>query len=109
MQRLVFTILALSFCFVAGLSEDVPNTPPIPRGLPKLEKPADAPSKIELGRSLFSETKLSADGTVSCASCHDPQKNFATSDAKAIGIGKQVHRRNAPSLMNRAFGTSQFW
>jgi cytochrome c peroxidase len=46
---------------------------------------------------------------VSCASCHDAQKNFATADARAIGIRQQQGRRNAPSLLNRTFGKTQFW
>jgi len=82
---------------------------PAPKGLPEITHPPSSPALVQLGRHLFQETKLSGDGTVSCASCHDATKNFTTSDAKAIGIGKQLGRRNAPSLMNRVFGTSMFW
>ena len=81
----------------------------LPRGLPAVSHAPDSPGVITLGKQLFHETKLSGDGTISCASCHDAAKYFATSDARAIGIGKQQGRRNAPSLMNRAFGTSMFW
>lgn len=82
---------------------------PLPRGLPELPKPAASTAMIQLGKQLFQETRLSGDGTVSCATCHDAQKNFATNDPRAIGIGKQLGRRNAPSLMNRALGVSMFW
>jgi cytochrome c peroxidase len=106
MYRLLFAVFAAFLLAGFGMTDDVPR---VPRGLPAAPKNVDSPFKIELGRVLFSETKLSADGTLSCASCHDPQKNFATNDARAIGIRKQVHRRNAPALMNRIYGTAMFW
>lgn len=104
MLRRMFAIGAVSIGLVWALAEQ-----PVPRGLPSPTMPRASPALIELGKQLFHETKLSGDGTVSCASCHDAAKNFATSDAKAIGIGKQLARRNAPSLMNRTYGTSMFW
>jgi cytochrome c peroxidase len=107
--RLLFAAIALFLLVSAGMTDDVPADARIPRGLPAAPQRLESPFKIELGRVLFSETKLSADGTLSCASCHDPQKNFATNDARAIGIRKQVHRRNAPALMNRLYGTAMFW
>jgi cytochrome c peroxidase len=109
MRRIAFTLVCY-FAAIALVASDEPTGGfPVPRGLPKLAQPAVSPFKVELGKVLFSETKLSGDGTVSCASCHDPHKNFATNDVKAIGIRKQQHRRNAPALINRAFATSQFW
>lgn len=85
----------------------------VPPGLDKQRPvPLDNPltdAKVRLGRKLFFDPVLSADGTVACASCHDPAHGFATSDARAIGIKGQVGRRNAPSLLNRAYGTSFFW
>jgi cytochrome c peroxidase len=109
MVRVTFAIALVTLGLTVCLGTDAPNKSLRMRGLPELPKTTDSPAKIELGKALFSETKLSADGTVSCASCHDAEKNFATSDPRAIGIGKQVGRRNSPSLLNRAFGTSMFW
>jgi cytochrome c peroxidase len=84
-----------------------------PAGLdPKLPVPEDNPlteAKIELGRKLFFDPILSKDRSVACASCHDPNHGFASKEPKALGIGGKRGRRNAPSLLNRAFGTSQFW
>jgi cytochrome c peroxidase len=68
--------------------------------------PADNPqdaAKIALGRQLFFDKRLSIDGSVSCASCHDPRKAFTDQRAKSIGIKGQLSERNAPSLLNAAF------
>jgi cytochrome c peroxidase len=79
-------------------------------GLPK--SPADNPTTVEkakLGRRLFFDSVLSNDGTVSCASCHQPEHGFASPDPVAIGIGGQRGTRNAPSVLNRGFGTHFSW
>jgi cytochrome c peroxidase len=104
MERLAFGLLLLILPLALCHEE-----PSVPRGLPELSKPAASKEMVSLGKRLFEEKLLSADGTISCASCHDEQKHFATNDPKAIGIQKQRGRRNAPTLLNRAFGKSQFW
>ncbi|MEY5002111.1 MAG: hypothetical protein RLZZ211_2147 [Bacteroidota bacterium] len=68
--------------------------------------PSDNPQnaeKIALGRKLFFDTRLSLDGTVSCATCHDPRKAFTDNLAKSKGINGQLSERNAPSILNAAF------
>lgn len=65
--------------------------------------------RVRLGRKLFFDPALSADGTVSCASCHDPAHGFASVSPRAVGIKGKVGPRNAPSLLNVAFGDSFFW
>lgn len=65
--------------------------------------------KVALGRKLFFDPMLSEDGTVSCASCHQPDHGFASPDAKAIGLKGRVGRRNSPSLLNKAFSKHLFW
>lgn len=104
MLRCMFTCCVLGFALAWACADDS-----LPRGLPEITLPKASPALIQLGKQLFHETRLSGDGTVSCATCHDAQKNFATHDSRAIGIGKQLGRRNAPSLMNRVLGTSMFW
>ena len=74
--------------------------------------PADNPltaEKVALGRKLFFDPILSKDKTVSCASCHQPDHGFASPDKLAVGIGGQVGDRNAPTLLNRVYGTKFFW
>src|SRR5215216_1624959 len=53
--------------------------------------------KLKLGERLFFDKRLSADGTVSCATCHDPQLAFADGRALAEGISRRVGKRNSPS------------
>jgi cytochrome c peroxidase len=68
---------------------------------PKDNVQSDA--KIELGRKLFFDTRLSIDGTVSCATCHKPGKAFTDQLKVSEGIRGQLTERNAPSLLNSAF------
>jgi cytochrome c peroxidase len=86
---------------------------PLPVGLDSLMPvPISNPvteEKIELGRRLFFDQQLSRDGTVSCASCHHPDKAFTDGRVLPVGIDARQGRRNVPSLMNSAYATSQFW
>ncbi len=66
-------------------------------------------SKIELGRKLYFDPRLSKDGTVSCATCHSPEKGFSDGRPNSAGIGGQTGNRNAPTVMNRLFSKEQFW
>ncbi len=85
----------------------------IPLGLEKKRPiPTENPltkERAELGRRLFFDPILSADRSVACASCHLPDRGFAGKESRAVGIRGQVGRRNAPTLLNRAYGTSMFW
>ncbi|MEZ5572689.1 MAG: cytochrome c peroxidase [Halioglobus sp.] len=67
------------------------------------------PQQIDLGRYLFFDPVLSADGTVSCASCHHPDRGFSDGLPRSIGIGGQELSRAAPSLWNVAFLNKFFW
>jgi cytochrome c peroxidase len=67
------------------------------------------PEKIALGKRLFFEPRLSADGTVSCATCHDPAKGFTDRLPASIGIDRQLGQRNAPTVLNAMFYETQFW
>ena len=82
-------------------------------GGPKTGLPAArdgfSPQQIDLGRYLFFDPLLSADGTLSCASCHHPDLGFTDGRARSVGIGGTEVRRAAPSLWNVAFLQSFFW
>jgi len=74
--------------------------------------PADnalTPERVALGRKLFFDPRLSADGTVACATCHDVSRGFTDQRPVAEGIGGKLGRRNAPTVLNAMFFTSQFW
>ncbi|MCU0229177.1 MAG: hypothetical protein MUF01_16220 [Bryobacterales bacterium] len=64
---------------------------------------------VELGRDLFFDEALSADGRVSCASCHRPEHAFADPRPVSLGVANQRGTRNAPSIINRAYGRRFFW
>lgn len=80
-------------------------------GLPEVQNQAISITleKIQLGRRLFFDARLSRDGKISCAACHDPDKVFSDGLTKAKGFGGQVGTRNTPSLLNAVFLPSQFW
>jgi cytochrome c peroxidase len=66
-------------------------------------------AKIELGRQLYFDTRLSADSTVSCASCHDPSMGYTAHTKTGIGIRGQAGGRNSPVSFNRILSGKQFW
>lgn len=65
--------------------------------------------QIDLGRLLFFDPLLSGDNSVSCATCHQPERGFSDGRARSVGIGGQTVRRSAPSLWNVAFLDRFFW
>lgn len=85
----------------------------IPLGLDLfMPVPEDNPigsERIERGRQLFFDTRLSRDGTIACASCHDPERAFSDGRPVAIGVFNRVGRRSAPALVNRGYGRAFFW
>jgi cytochrome c peroxidase len=87
--------------------------PPLPDGMPlympgALDVPLNARA-AELGRALFFDRRLSRDRSVSCASCHDPLRAFTDGRTLSTGVAGRQGRRNAPTLVNRAWGDTQFW
>jgi cytochrome c peroxidase len=72
------------------------------------ENPLTA-ERVALGRELFFEKRLSRDGTLSCATCHDPDLGYTDKNPVAVGVGGQKGKRRTPRLINRAYGRSFFW
>lgn len=79
-------------------------------GLPplKVKGPVDE-REVALGKELFFDKGLSVDGTVSCASCHNPETGFADARKVSEGVGGRKGRRNAPTVVNAAYWATQFW
>lgn len=80
-------------------------------GLPSPNIPADNPQsseKIALGKRLFNDQRFSADGSISCASCHLPDKAFSDGLPVAKGLNGQLGTRNAPTVLNAAFYDTLF-
>jgi cytochrome c peroxidase len=117
---------AAGFAALAGLAlvvaGDAPNArqaaePPAalksaflrPTFVPHPPGDAPTPARIALGRRLFEDKAMSATGTVSCASCHDPRLSFADGVPKGKGITGKRLARHTPSLWNAAFSPLLFW
>ncbi|HLL55181.1 MAG TPA: cytochrome-c peroxidase, partial [Myxococcaceae bacterium] len=84
---------------VAGCSSPRPPSPP----------PSPAPvDRVELGRRLFSDARLSADGHTSCATCHDPKRAFTDGLPVAHGRNGPL-QRNTPTLLNLEARAPYFW
>ena len=66
-------------------------------------------ARVALGRKLYFDPRLSKDGTVACATCHDATRGFTDLRPASEGIGGKVGRRSSPTTMNAALLTTQFW
>ncbi|MGB9197261.1 MAG: cytochrome-c peroxidase [Terriglobales bacterium] len=83
-----------------------------PLGLPPVPIPADNPPTAEtiaLGRRLYYDPILSADGTISCASCHGPETGFTDRGSVSTGVGGKKGSRHSPTVINSAYNEVQFW
>ena len=99
-----------------GTPEDEPLTVKVPIGLPELVLNAQVPghnpitkAKFELGKQLYFDPRVSKNGTVSCATCHDPERGWTDRQINSIGIDGQIGSRNAPTVLNTAYGKTMFW
>src|SRR5258708_6552068 len=84
----------------------------VPQGFPKPRVPAGNPmsqAKVELGRRLFYDKRLSLNGTQSCATCHKQELAFTDGRATSIGATGQAHSRSAMSLVNVAYSAVLTW
>lgn len=96
--------------------QDQPFEVQVPKGLPLLTPNAVVPAsnpltagKIELGKQLYFDPRVSANGTVSCATCHNPEKGWADGQKLTIGIGGAVNGRNSPTVLNSVYSKNLFW
>lgn len=82
---------------------------PAALGLPSLAGPPPVPAVVELGRKLFFDRRLSANGTMSCGMCHVPEQGFTSNELRTpLGVEGRSLRRNAPTLLNVAAYTTLF-
>jgi len=80
--------------------------------LPPVPVAAENPqsqAKVELGKRLFFDARLSLDRASSCSTCHAPEKAFADGLARARGFQGALLPRNSPTVLNAAYNTAQFW
>ena len=67
------------------------------------------PEKVARGRNLFFDRRLSRNGKVACATCHDPRRAFTDGRPLAVGVFGRKGTRSAPTLVNRGYGAAFFW
>ncbi|MCL1657529.1 cytochrome-c peroxidase [Elizabethkingia sp. HvH-WGS333] len=80
--------------------------------LADMQYPADNPyseDKMELGKTLFFDPRLSKSGQIACASCHNPELGWADGNRVSFGHDRQNGTRNAPTLLNIGFAKTFFW
>jgi cytochrome c peroxidase len=102
---------------LAALAFAVQDAEPrdLPAFLGPLKKPVapeDNPltdAKIELGRKLYYDPRLSGNGAVSCASCHNPALGYGDGLAKGVGFNGVILGRSSPTVLNAAYNDVQFW
>ncbi len=85
-----------------------------PNGFPPVASviPAANPmtkGRVELGKQLYFDPRISLDASVSCASCHDPAKGWTDNLKVSVGINGQKGGRNAPTVLNTLYGKTMFW
>ena len=114
--RVLVVVLVLSFSTLSsGSSEDegllkkaTQIFGPLPRVIVSEKNPV-TPEKVELGRILFYETRISVDGTINCAKCHPIGLYAADGLRKAVGNHCKINPRNSPTLFNAAGQISAHW
>jgi cytochrome c peroxidase len=84
------------------------SLPSKPGGNLSTESNADL-EKVLLGKALFHDRRLSGDGTLSCADCHNPEKSFTNGLEFGVGVRGQKGDRNVPTLIHRRNSKKQFW
>lgn len=103
-MRITFALLLALFATAAQALVPLPAQPPIPAHNPM------SAAKVELGRQLFFDPRLSLDGTVSCFSCHNVMTAGGDDDrATSVGVAGKLGNRSAPTVLNSAFMSVLFW
>src|SRR5215472_12947493 len=120
---IVFCARAATTATKAAAQPPIPKVGSLaqPRSVQQVGLPADltrtiilpdnpqTPEKNALGQKLFFDGRLSADGSVACASCHNPERAFTDGKAASVGIHGQVGQRNSPTILNALYNNAQFW
>ncbi len=121
--KIVYLTLLITPASQAGNPPPIPKPGPLaqPRSLQQIGVPVgqthaaippdnpQTPQKIALGEKLFFDGRLSADGTVACATCHDPARAFTDGRPVSIGIHGRTSQRNSPTILNALYNKTQFW
>jgi cytochrome c peroxidase len=108
----LFLLAILALTLGTGSAGDREIYIEVPLGLPEVVALKDNPptlAKVELGKMLYFDPRLSISGGLSCATCHDPNLGYSNGAPFAVGHEHAVGGRNAPTVLNAAFASTQFW
>ena len=109
------TLILAPAVLAAAVSLSAQTAAPVPlfsAGVIKSFTPADNPitdAKAKLGDMIFDEKRVSSDNSIACNTCHSPRNGFTTHTETSRGVGDQIGKRNAPSILNAMFYKSMFW
>lgn len=115
---LVAALLLSAAAAVAAKNAPAPDRPSLQAQIDKYQRPyaaphpadnAPSPARIELGRRLFFDPRLSGSNWISCGTCHNPGLAWGDGLAKGIGHGMQQLGRRTPTVLNTAWASSLFW
>lgn len=108
------TVSAIALGSMAHASEELREYAlelfsPVPSTVPALSENPITPEKVELGKALFFDPRMSASGVFSCNSCHNLGTGGDDNMPTSIGHGWQKGPRNSPTVLNAVFNEAQFW
>ncbi|MBI4903998.1 MAG: c-type cytochrome [Acidobacteria bacterium] len=125
LRNQALSTLALAAAFLTSCTSTHPPAAPlsakptgkqvtiaVPLGLPPVPIPENNPPTAEtiaLGEKLYFSVKLSVDNTIACSNCHDPRHGFTDAQPVSTGVRGQKGNRSAPTVINSAYSTTQFW
>lgn len=101
------SLMSTTMIEVDGMT--VPDIGPLPSVVPIPSTNLSYKAKVELGKQLYFDGRLSKNGAVSCAFCHIPDAGFADPRQFSFGVGGKKGGRQAPTVFNTAFNPTQFW
>src|SRR5258708_21972355 len=100
--RVGFTLLSMTVATAGDKRLEIPLG--LDSFLPVPETNPLTAEKVAMGRALFSDQRLSRDGTISCATCHDPRRAFTDAKPVAVGASGRRGQRRVPAILNRGYG-----
>ena len=109
MRRGLVVASLLVFLVASADSAKKPSIAPLPDKPPEPKDNPTTPVKVELGKLLYFDPRLSGDGSTSCATCHDPNHGWAKKRFMSPAYPENKHFRHSPTVLNVAYNTIMFW
>lgn len=108
-KAVLSSLVVLSLIVGYADSKRAPRIEPLPDRPPEPKDNPTTPVKVELGKLLYFDPRLSGDGSVSCATCHDPNHAWGKKRVMSPAYPENKHFRHSPTILNVAYNTMMFW